>query len=94
MRACQDRDPDSSGEHRTRQTEAQVVVAVVRLVVVALRRAEVLWIVVRRSERARLRHDEPPRRTRETGSIRARGTATATSPGTNGKNCYPLAMSA
>jgi len=46
MLSRKDRDPYGSGDNRARQTEADIVVSVVRLVVVALRRAEILWIVV------------------------------------------------
>lgn len=36
----------ATAHNRTRQTEADIVVPVVRLVPVAVRRAEVVWIVV------------------------------------------------
>jgi hypothetical protein len=46
LRARRDRDRNGSGRNRTRQTEPVVVVPVVSVVPVAVRGAEILWIVV------------------------------------------------
>ena len=71
----------ASGIERAGKTKADVVVPVVRLVVVAVGRAEVVWIVVvRRAGSARLRHDEPPRRTRLDRGRSGSGATTWKSP--------------